>query len=308
MFIILGSDGIEYGPADAATIKSWISGGRATPQTKARRADSSEWKTLADFPEFASKPPPLPNEATQRATPVTTDAKACAAELIARAKPLDIGSCLSRGWTFYKSDFWPILGVTLLTYLILGVVPAGQFFAAGLGMAGLYYYYLGKMRGQKRQLSDIFVGLSRMTGPLIIGNLALAGLIFAIVLAAVLLWAILLLTAQVVMPHHAFGVVLVAPLLLTGLACFIAMAYLTITLSFMFPLIIDKNLGWRDAMTVSRRVIHAQFWRYLGLMLVLWLLSLAGLMLCIVGVYFVIPLMVASIAHAYEDLCTPPKK
>jgi len=242
------------------------------------------------------QPPPLP----------AFDAKACAADLIARAKPLDIGSCLSRGWTFYTSDFWPILGVTLLAYLIMSAVPAGGLFAMGLGMAGLYYYYLGKMRGQTRQLPDIFVGLSRMTGPLIIGNLAMVGLILAIYLAALLLGAVLFLLAYVLLSHAAGA--LVISLLLTGLACFIAAVYVTITLSFMFPLIIDKNLAWRDAMTVSRRVIHAQFWRYLGLKLALWMLSLAGLMLLIVGVYFVIPLMIAAIAHAYEDLCNPPEK
>jgi len=303
MFIVIGSDGNEYGPADVATIQSWISGGRATPQTKARRADSSspspEWKTLADFPEFAAQqPPPIPHEA--RTTPVTIDAKAYAADLIARAKPIDIGSCISRGWAFYKSDFGPILGVTLLTYLIASAVPI---VGVGFGMAGLYYYYLGKMRGQKRQLQDIFIGLSRMTGPLVIGSLALVGLIFAIFFAAVLLGVILVLIAYSLNPFAgvALGIVVY-------LACIIAVVYLSITLSFMFPLIIDKNLDWRDAMTVSRRVIHAQFWRFLGLMFVLWLLSLLGMLALYVGIFLVAPLLVAASAQAYEDLCNPPEK
>ena len=310
MFIIIGSDGNEYGPADAATIQSWISSGRATLQTKARRANppspssAPEWKPLADFPEFAQQPPPIPNEA--RTTPVTIDAKAYAAGLIARAKPLDIGGCISRGWAFYQSDFWPILGITLLVYLILGAVPAGGLWAVGLAMAGLYYYYLGKMRGQTRQLPDIFVGLSRMTGPLIIGNLALAGIIFAIVLAMLALWAVALVAAHGI--NLIEGPAIVLLLVPLSVLSIIPIAYLSITLSFMFPLIIDKNLGWRDAMTVSRRVLHAQFWRYFGLTLLLAMLSFAGLLLCYVGAIFVAPLQVAATAQAYEDLCNPPEK
>jgi len=83
---------------------------------------------------------------------------------------------------------------------------------------------------------------------------------------------------------------------------------LSVTFSFMFPLIIDKNLNWRDAMTVSRRVIHAQFWPLLGLTFLLWVLSFVGLLLCYVGAFFVAPLLLAAIAYAYEDLCNPPEK
>ncbi|MDF9832799.1 hypothetical protein M2103_001013 [Ereboglobus sp. PH5-5] len=296
MFIILGSDGVEYGPVDAATVKAWLNEGRAVLQTKARRADSPEWQTLAAFPEFAENeaPPPLPESA--RKTPVTIDAEAYAADLIARAKPLDVIGCISRGWAFYKSDFGPILGVTLLTLLLMNAVPFGALIATGLGMAGIYYYYLGKMRGQQRRLSDVFVGFSRMTAPLIVGNLA----IFGIVLACML-------------PIYVFvviGAVLQSPVGLVmavvgGLAGMAVVLYISVVLNFVFPLIIDKNLDWRDAMKVSRRVIGAQFWRFLLLMVLAGLISCLGLLLFLVGVYLLVPLTIASYAQAYEDLCNP---
>jgi uncharacterized RDD family membrane protein YckC len=59
MFTILGTDGKEYGPVSEATIMGWIAGGRANLQTKARRGNETEWKTLGDFAEFnAAMPPP----------------------------------------------------------------------------------------------------------------------------------------------------------------------------------------------------------------------------------------------------------
>jgi len=53
MFTILGGDGKEYGPVAADKIQSWITGGRANLQTKARRDGETEWKGLGEFPEFA---------------------------------------------------------------------------------------------------------------------------------------------------------------------------------------------------------------------------------------------------------------
>ncbi|AWI08929.1 hypothetical protein [Ereboglobus luteus] len=296
MFIILGSDGVEYGPVDAATVKAWLNEGRAVLQTKARRADSPEWQTLAAFPEFAESetPPPLPDSV--RKTPVTIDAEAYAADLVARAKPLDVIGCISRGWAFYKSDFGPILGVTLLTLVLMSAIPFGAVIATGLGMAGIYYYYLGKMRGQQRQLSDVFVGLSRMTTPLIVGNLAIFGIVFACMLP---IYAFVVVGAIMQSPA---GLIVAAA---GGLAGMAVILYISVVFTFVFPLIIDKNLDWKDAVKVSRRVIGAQFWRFLLLMILVGLISCLGLLLFFIGVYLLVPLAIASYAQAYEDLCNP---
>jgi len=53
MYKLLGSDQKEYGPVSADQVRSWISQGRANGRSKLQAAGSSEWKTLAEFPEFA---------------------------------------------------------------------------------------------------------------------------------------------------------------------------------------------------------------------------------------------------------------
>lgn len=68
MFTIIGADGKEYGPVDAASITQWIAAGRANLQTKARRTGDSDWKTLAEFPEFAAPPITTPPTSTPVAT------------------------------------------------------------------------------------------------------------------------------------------------------------------------------------------------------------------------------------------------
>jgi len=52
MFSILGGDGKEYGPVSVAKIQEWITAGRANLETKAKRPNETEWRTLGEFPEF----------------------------------------------------------------------------------------------------------------------------------------------------------------------------------------------------------------------------------------------------------------
>jgi TM2 domain-containing membrane protein YozV len=66
MYKIIGADGREYGPITAEQLRQWISEGRANGWTKVQTEGTTEWKTLADFPEFHGSvgvsdgtPPPL---------------------------------------------------------------------------------------------------------------------------------------------------------------------------------------------------------------------------------------------------------
>ena len=53
MYKILGGDGKEYGPISAATLRQWISEGRANAQTQVQAEGSTAWVALGQIPEFA---------------------------------------------------------------------------------------------------------------------------------------------------------------------------------------------------------------------------------------------------------------
>ena len=53
MFKLLGTDQKEYGPVSADQIRQWITQGRANARTQLQAAGSTDWKPLAEFPEFA---------------------------------------------------------------------------------------------------------------------------------------------------------------------------------------------------------------------------------------------------------------
>ena len=132
MFKLLGADQKEYGPVSADQIRQWIAQGRANGQTKAQPAESTDWKPLAEIPEFADalraaaspagqpsspagSPPPPPPKTSRLA--ITSLVLGC----------LGILTC----------------GITSLVGLILGIIALvrinksrGQLGGQGMALAG----------------------------------------------------------------------------------------------------------------------------------------------------------------------------
>jgi hypothetical protein len=286
MFTIIGADGREYGPVPVDKVRDWIAAHRADGQTKARREGTTEWKPLAEFPEFAAAlgltPPaePPPPVSAPAGAPRAVDAQAYAADLIARAPKLRIGDTIAAAWVLLTRNFWPLVGVTLLISVvqaaansipILGLVASLLF--SGVFSGGLYYYYLRRIRGQPAEIGDAFAGFTLAFAPLMLGGLVSA-----------------LLTGV--------GLIL---LIIPGL-------YLAVAWSFTAPLIIDHKLEFWTAMEVSRRVVTAQWWRVFGLMILAVLIAMLGVLVCIVGVVFTMPIAVGALVFAYETLCNPAPK
>ena len=64
---LIGNDGLEYGPADLATIRAWVAEGRIAAGTRVQAEGTTEWKPASAFPELGAgvpiKPPPPPPQA-----------------------------------------------------------------------------------------------------------------------------------------------------------------------------------------------------------------------------------------------------
>ena len=62
MYKIIGADGKEYGPITADQLRQWIAEGRVNAQTRILAEGATEWRPLADYPDFvtavSSAPPP----------------------------------------------------------------------------------------------------------------------------------------------------------------------------------------------------------------------------------------------------------
>jgi len=272
MFTIIGADGKEYGPVSADQVKGWITAGRANGQTKVKGEGTTEWKTLAEIPELAALLGALPPPPAAPAGPV--DPKAYAADLIARAPKLMIGEMIGRGWELLKANFWPLVGVTALVYIVsvlVDAIPLVGLLLWGVFLGGMFYYYLKRLRGQPAKLGDAFSGFK-----LAFAQLMLAGLVS---------WV----------------------LMVIGFACLIIPGiYLVVAWCFTMPLVIDKKLEFWTAMEVSRRVVTAQWWRMFGLLILAWLIAVLGFLGCGIGFFVTLPIAIGAVASAYDTLCNPP--
>ena len=209
---------------------------------------------------------------TAVAAGVKPDAAAFAAAALARDYSLNINACLNRGWRLVVSDFWPVIGVSALMMLLSMLATSSV-----LGIVvrypligGLWLYFIQRARGQPATIDVAFSGFK-----VAFLQLVLAGLIAKL-------------------------------LMLLGFVCLILPGiYLWVAWTFALPLVADKGLDFLPAMSLSRRVVHKHWWKFLWFLIVLALINLAGLMCCYLGVFVAVPLCHATLAYAYEDIFTP---
>jgi hypothetical protein len=206
-------------------------------------------------------------------------------EILARDYTLSIRSCLRRGWGLVRNNFWPIIGISALITVLLGVAhsagvvispshdgPNGVgsiigLLVSGPLMGGLYLYFLNKIRGQPVTIETAFAGFSNRFLHLFLGN-------FVATLLMVL-----------------------------GFLCLILPGiYLWIAWTFTLPLIVDRRLDFWSAMEVSRKMVTRHWWKLLAFVVVLALLKYAGLLIFCLGIFITGPIAMAALMYAYEDV------
>jgi hypothetical protein len=292
---IIGGDHKQYGPISAEDVRKWIAEDRLSAQSLAQAEGDIEWKQLSTFPEFAGA------FASESGTPNVPPA-ATPTDLLGRDYQLDIGGCIRGGWELVKKNFWPIVGITALIMLITvginqvfglftrpavnaiitehRVSPGGILIIVlttivsapvyAVFMAGLFKYYLKLIRGEGAGIGDAFSGF----GPSI-GQLVLLGLVMNILTI--------------------IGYIL----------CLIPGIYLAVAWFFSIPLVIDKQMGFWQAMELSRKMVGKHWFLMFGFLLVYGLLVMAGIIACCIGIFVTLPIGIAALMYAYETIFSP---
>src|SRR5580658_9197518 len=144
MYKIIGADQKEYGPVSAEQLRQWITEGRVNGQTKVQAADATEWKAVADCPEFADlmpkRPLPLPTT-TSPITPLPPAPRT--SQMAVWAMITGIASLLCCcGW-FLVAPVAIVLGAVALSQLKKHPELTGRGFAMvgiALGIVGIIIY------------------------------------------------------------------------------------------------------------------------------------------------------------------------
>jgi len=233
----------------------------------------SQVKTAVDT--IVSTPPSAP----------PPSGEALAREILSRGYQLNIGSCLSRGWALVWGDFWPIVGISALIIVLWAVAnSSGAVFSSGNGkttaegsflgllvcgplLGGLCLFFLKKIRGETTTVETAFSGFSNR------------------------------------FLHLFLGFFVPAVLMALGFICLILPGiFLAVAWMFTLPLVIDKGIDFWSAMELSRKTVTKHWWKFLGFAIIFLLLGLAGLLVFLVGFFIAVPIAMASLMYAYEDL------
>jgi len=208
-------------------------------------------------------------------------------------KPVE---CVKEGFELIKSDYWLLFAIWLVGGLIGGI---SFFIVAGAMTCGTFYCYLRKIDGHPVKFDDLWKGMQWFLPGLVVMIFIVApmivlyaGLYVPLVLAAVMGTKL----SQDEMMGMLIGAFIVDFILLICMVC------LHTLLIFSFPLIVDRNLGAVKAITTSARAVFANMGGVVGLIAVNFVLVLGGYLALCIGIYFVIPVLIAGNVVAYRKV------
>ncbi len=208
-------------------------------------------------------------------------------------KPIE---CAREAWELIKSDYWLLFAITIVGQLIGGISLC---IVLGAMVCGIFYCYLRKVDGGAISFDDLWKGFGWF-GPGFVVTLAIVLPVFVVYvviygpfIVAMIMGSKLSEDELIALLVGAFAVDLV---LIIIMVCFHTL------LMFSFPLIVDRGLGAIRAMTTSARAVWKNMSGVLGLILVNFALVLAGYAALCVGIYFVIPVIIATNVVAYRKV------
>lgn len=275
LYFVIGTDGRHHGPLSEADVRTWLEDGRASRHSRARRASEENWAPLnqmAEFeavtrPPFAASGPPA-ESADQRS------AEHPSPDRVGRRPPLDPISCFRRGWWLIARDFALLGGWTLLAAMAIiatGLIPRVGWFIGlvtnNLLMGGVYVLYLARIRGRSLSVSSVVSVVMTSAVTILLAGIAQ----MAMILAGLLL------------------------LIVPGI-------YLAVGYAFVLPLVLDRQLPVWEAMELSRKTVHQQWFPAFGLLLAAGMLIFISARAYGFGLVLTLPLCTAALMFAYEDL------
>lgn len=210
--------------------------------------------------------------------------------------------CINRAWVLVKDQYWLFVGMTAIAVLIGSAIPLG--ILMGPMMCGLYLSFFHKRRGERIELNTLFKGFDYF-GPSVVATLLHVIPILAIVIPAYIGFYVVFIVSMAAQgnePNPGAMLGLLGMFTMFWIVMFFVIIIISIGFTFVYPLLVDRKMAALDAIKVSFKAAMANFWRLLLLMILTGLLSIAGVVLCYVGVFLAFPVTYGALAMAYEQV------
>lgn len=199
-------------------------------------------------------------------------------------------------WQIIKSEYWLLLGITLVGLLIGSAVPL---VIIGAMMCGIYLCLLNKIDGKPIRFEMLFKGFDYFLPSLLL-MLIVAVPTFIVMFASYLIMVFAIIGGAQLggggLVVSGIVAALVIIVMVVGMVC------LHVLVMFSLPLIVDKKLDAWPAIMLSAKAVRANMSGVIGLMLVGMGAMLVGYLALCIGAYFVMPVVFMANALAYRKI------
>lgn len=208
-------------------------------------------------------------------------------------KPVEV---YKEAWELIKDQYWIIFAVVLVGLLIGGAVPI---VLVGPMVCGIYLVLFNKFEGKEVDFGLLFKGFDYFLPSLILA-------VIVTVPTLIMVFAIYIPMVGIAMAGPRLGetelIAFIAVTVVIELIFAVIMVCIHTLLMFSFPLIVDKKLPVLQAMKTSARAVWANMGGVVGMFAVGFVVCIVGYLLLCIGIYLVIPLVIAANALAYRKV------
>ena len=213
-------------------------------------------------------------------------------------KPVE---CIKEGWALIKDDYWLFFGISIVGILIGGMVPI---VLLGPMMAGIFLCLFQRRQGQQVEFGLLFKGFDYFVPGLIVTVLKMIPVFVLLIPYWIFLFGVMATMPRGQHPSPEDAQRFVLSMFGFEIIFFVVVMVVSILIEiffmFAYPLVADRKLSGMDAVKLSFRAGKANFGGVLGLLVLNAVLSLLGVLCCIIGVYFYLPVAFASQAIAFR--------
>lgn len=204
--------------------------------------------------------------------------------------------CFKEGWELIKSDYWLLFAISIVGALIGGF---SLYILTGAMLCGIYFCFLRKIDTGTVSFDDLWKGFSYFLPGFLVMLIIIIPLIFIYGIIYVPFILKLIMGSAMSsdeMTQMFFGALAIDAVLAVFMVCFHTL------LIFAFPLIVDKQMSAGQAVKTSVKAVWQNLSGIAGIIAIQFGLSILGLISCGIGLYFLLPIMLAGFTVAYRKI------
>lgn len=206
--------------------------------------------------------------------------------------------CFKEAWELIKDEYLLIFAITVVGLLIGGVVPI---LLSGPMIAGIYYCLFQKIDGKGVNFEQLFKGFDYFLPSVIL--MAIITIPLMIVFVGIYI-PIIMASISGASPEEMMTIMITA-FAVEAVLAFIMVCLHTL-LMFSIPLIVDKKMSAWASIKLSAKAVMANKGGVVGLFVVAFGIAFVGYLMLCVGIYLVIPLLLAGTTVAYRKVFPSP--